>query len=344
MNIELNIDTSLSKFYDWVITLDDSSLLDILEKINTIVKNSLEKECKGLLKPKSKCFLLYENIEQTPVLSIEEWQQQLSCYPNARDIDIYINDKYFYDLLKKLGLRVYRYYPSNDFEILNSCSRFQLSTEKIQHHFTNLSYSRHDHNYELHKFFYENNLLDKTLWSFHNSVDKYEKNYNKYLNYEEDNYKIFKERFVDGDTENSEMSETDLQHHRESAFTINKETVYNGHGPHYSEKLIKTIAAGRPFIEVSCPYTLKDLKKNMGIQTFSDIVNEDYDNIEDPFERMMAIKKEIKKLSNIPLKTLKNYIIFSQEKLKRNYEIVNEVYNTSMNYEINYDPCIFKYQ
>jgi len=64
----------------------------------------------------------------------------------------------------------------------------------------------------------------------------------------------------------------------------------------FSEKIFKPIAHRHPFILVSTPGSLVELRK-LGYRTFNPIIDETYDTIEDCAERMLAILKEIERLS-----------------------------------------------
>jgi len=335
-----NVETSLSKKYDWVIALDNSDLTELMYDTQEILYDYCKIHKKDISSV-SVCLLLFENIEDSNI-NLNTLSEVLKKCPLLFNIPMFINDKHYYNLCKQCGLNAFRYYPSDDCRILMFIDRFDLNSNKIKYHFTNLSNSRHDHSYIIHKFLLEHNLLKDSIWSYANSDKKFEENYNKYLNFSESDYYKFNENFITGSNEVSSMTQRDLEPHISSAITINKETVYNSHGPHYSEKLIKCLAAGRPFIEVSSPYTLFDLKKHLGIKTFSDLIDEDYDLIADPHKRMLAIQKEIYRLSKKPLKDLVNYISENKNKFKYNYDLINEVWDRSTDIDDFTDPLILE--
>jgi hypothetical protein len=65
----------------------------------------------------------------------------------------------------------------------------------------------------------------------------------------------------------------------------------------FSEKTFKPIAMKHPFIIASRPHMLAHLRK-MGYKTFSPFINESYDTIEDNYDRILAIVKEVVRLNN----------------------------------------------
>lgn len=98
----------------------------------------------------------------------------------------------------------------------------------------------------------------------------------------------------------------------DSYFSVVNETTYHESVPFLSEKIFKTIALGHPFILVSVPHSLKYLKE-LGYKTYGEIINEDYDTIEDDGLRMIAIVDEIERLTKLEGKKLKRWISKTQE-------------------------------
>lgn len=63
-----------------------------------------------------------------------------------------------------------------------------------------------------------------------------------------------------------------------------------------TEKTIKNLYLGKPFIMFSGPHSLKLLKEN-GFKTFDNWIDESYDEIINSYDRLEAIKKEIDRLA-----------------------------------------------
>lgn len=74
-------------------------------------------------------------------------------------------------------------------------------------------------------------------------------------------------------------------------------SIYN----RFTEKSIKPLLVGRPFIVLGNPNTLLNLR-DLGFMTFPEIINEGYDSIADPVGRLNAVFREISKLSNLSIK------------------------------------------
>lgn len=71
-----------------------------------------------------------------------------------------------------------------------------------------------------------------------------------------------------------------------------------------TEKVFRCIESEKPFILLSHPEALKYFK-NLGYMSFSPLINESYDNINDPKSRVDTVFNEITRLSKIPLEELK---------------------------------------
>jgi hypothetical protein len=82
----------------------------------------------------------------------------------------------------------------------------------------------------------------------------------------------------------------------DSKFSIVTETSFNRQEILLSEKIFKPIANFHPFIVIGLPNTLKYLQ-SLGYQTFHPWINEEYDQITDPTERLVAIASEVNRLS-----------------------------------------------
>jgi hypothetical protein len=82
---------------------------------------------------------------------------------------------------------------------------------------------------------------------------------------------------------------------------ITSETEFNNKRiPFFSEKTWRPILNLQPFIYVGNFGALKKLKE-LGFKTFHPYIDETYDLIQDPQQRILMIEKEIKKLADIPL-------------------------------------------
>ena len=74
------------------------------------------------------------------------------------------------------------------------------------------------------------------------------------------------------------------------------ETLFDDHRIYLTEKILRPIAVGCPFIVASTPGVLKYLR-DYGFKTFDTVFDESYDNIQDPLERLQSIVKLMKHIS-----------------------------------------------
>jgi hypothetical protein len=95
-----------------------------------------------------------------------------------------------------------------------------------------------------------------------------------------------------------------------SAIAVETETYVNDHtnqNPGFTEKIIKPLMFGNPFLVYSSPRTLSLLKAH-GFETYSNILNEDYDNIDSDPERLQFILDEVARLSKLSLHELTSMV------------------------------------
>lgn len=90
----------------------------------------------------------------------------------------------------------------------------------------------------------------------------------------------------------------DYQHYQQCAFDVVLETLFDDGRVQLTEKALRPIACGQPFVLVSTPGSLKYLH-SYGFQTFGHLINEGYDQIQDPVARMASIVAEMKRIANM---------------------------------------------
>jgi hypothetical protein len=76
------------------------------------------------------------------------------------------------------------------------------------------------------------------------------------------------------------------------------ETVFDDIKWHLTEKILRPIACGKPFILAATPGSLKYLQ-SYGFHTFSNCWDESYDTVDDPLERLQKIVVLMKSLSKL---------------------------------------------
>jgi hypothetical protein len=100
---------------------------------------------------------------------------------------------------------------------------------------------------------------------------------------------------------------------------IGETMFFNPHTSFFSEKIYKPLISGEPFILIGCPGSLKVLK-DMGYKTFSPWINESYDDILDPAQRLKAIMLEVERLALMPKEEIHQMMLEMQENALHNYK------------------------
>lgn len=106
----------------------------------------------------------------------------------------------------------------------------------------------------------------------------------------------------------------------ESFVYVVTETCYWERKCHLTEKIFKPIVSRMPFILVGPAHNLAYLR-SYGFKTFDRWIDETYDSIEDPIERMHAIGVVLAGISNRSLDDLQEILCEMQEVLDYNYNL-----------------------
>ena len=77
---------------------------------------------------------------------------------------------------------------------------------------------------------------------------------------------------------------------------VTSETSFTSDEMFITEKTFKPISIGQPFIIAGCAGTLSQLRE-LGYHTYSGLINEEYDTIQDSRDRINAIKDELRRLT-----------------------------------------------
>jgi hypothetical protein len=88
----------------------------------------------------------------------------------------------------------------------------------------------------------------------------------------------------------------DITDYNSTDFEVVLETLFDDQRCHITEKVLRPIACGQPFLIAGPPNCLKYLK-SYGFQTFSDIWDESYDQETDAVRRLEAIVNSMEKIS-----------------------------------------------
>jgi hypothetical protein len=84
--------------------------------------------------------------------------------------------------------------------------------------------------------------------------------------------------------------------YQNSLIEVVLETLFDDTRNHLTEKSLRPIACGQPFILTSTPGSLQYLR-SYGFRTFDGYIDETYDTIQDPVERLNAIIQEMQRIN-----------------------------------------------
>ena len=155
----------------------------------------------------------------------------------------------------------------------------------------------------------ENNLTDYCRMGF-NPVDGQHYHQHQFANpaFEISNHKL-ENYFPVNNTNSSASADYCFQDYLETGLEIVLETIVDDQRWHLTEKTLRPIACGHPFVILGTPGILKYLR-NYGFKTFSPLIDESYDDIQDPLERMQAIIGVMKRIAN--MNTVDKTLLYQQ--------------------------------
>jgi hypothetical protein len=107
--------------------------------------------------------------------------------------------------------------------------------------------------------------------------------------------------------------------YRDSYIYIATETVFSKE-LFVSDKPFNGVVQYQPFILFSNAGYLKHIKK-YGFETFSEFIDESYDEIEDEGQRFLALCRELERLKNIPLEKVHEWYVSIKDKLIHNRKL-----------------------
>jgi hypothetical protein len=108
--------------------------------------------------------------------------------------------------------------------------------------------------------------------------------------------------------------------YRTTAIEVVLETLFDDERLHLTEKSLRPIACGQPFILTATHGSLQYLR-DYGFKTFDTIWDESYDMIQDPYQRMLAIVEVMRDISR-----------WSEKKRNKNFERMDTIARFNQNY------------
>lgn len=108
------------------------------------------------------------------------------------------------------------------------------------------------------------------------------------------------EKYFDPPTADSTASAMySARDYHDSAIDVVLETLFDDGRLHLTEKILRPIACGKPFMLVGTQGSLGYLRR-YGFRTFDGLIDESYDDIEDPAQRLEAVVKEMARIFKLP--------------------------------------------
>jgi hypothetical protein len=112
---------------------------------------------------------------------------------------------------------------------------------------------------------------------------------------------------------------------KSSYLYIASETFMTGEYNFFTEKVFKPIAHFQPFVFLSYPGAMAELR-NLGFKTFHPFIDESYDSEPDEVARFNLIYKEIKKLCSLTIEEIHSWFWSMEEILIHNHKHLLEIY------------------
>jgi len=118
-------------------------------------------------------------------------------------------------------------------------------------------------------------------------------------------------------TASADYNNTDYQN---SLIEVVLETLFDDTRNHLTEKTLRPIACGQPFILASTPGSLAYLR-SYGFQTFDGFIDETYDTILDPVKRLNTIIREMQRINQLSSISKQQLLARMQEITKYNQQL-----------------------
>ena len=120
------------------------------------------------------------------------------------------------------------------------------------------------------------------------------------------------------------LTDSTDQYYQDTYFSVVSETnFYKEYGPglFLSEKVFKPVSRKHPFLVLARPHTIKKFKE-IGYRSFSDIIDESYDDEFDDRKRMNMVLEETKRLCNLSEQELTHFLAVASEITTYNYMMI----------------------
>jgi hypothetical protein len=145
----------------------------------------------------------------------------------------------------------------------------------------------------------ENNLIDCSNTSFSTQDNDLDYRQHQFTNKDLQTSNVESHKYFRPNIASSASSaDYDNTDYSQMGIEIVLETLFDDTRWHLTEKSLRPIACGKPFILAATPGSLQYLR-NYGFETFSGLIDESYDSIVKPHLRLQAIVKEMQRISQL---------------------------------------------
>jgi hypothetical protein len=107
------------------------------------------------------------------------------------------------------------------------------------------------------------------------------------------------QHFVSNTVDSGASADYDAADYQTSGIEVVLETLFDDQRWHLTEKSLRPIACGKPFVLMATAGSLRYLRQ-YGFQTFDGLIDETYDTVKDPADRLQAVIAEMKRISDLP--------------------------------------------
>jgi hypothetical protein len=111
-------------------------------------------------------------------------------------------------------------------------------------------------------------------------------------------HNTLEQHFTSNIADSNSSARYSLEDYNNCGVDVVLETIFDDKRIQLTEKVLRPLACGKPFILVSTPGAL-DYLRSYGFKTFDSLIDESYDTIQDPVARLNAVISSMKKISSL---------------------------------------------
>jgi len=109
----------------------------------------------------------------------------------------------------------------------------------------------------------------------------------------------FEQHFPTNSVDSNASADYDSIDYQACGIEVVLETLFDDSRWHLTEKSLRPIACGKPFMLMATAGSLQYLRQ-YGFQTFDGLIDEQYDTIQNPADRLQAVVAEMQRISQLP--------------------------------------------